>query len=44
MTDLHTAEISVTVNVVEHALPVQHHWSSLAVPREVPEVTEAKRG
>ena len=44
MTELHTADITLTVNGVEHALAVQHHWSLLDVLRDVLGLTGAKRG
>ena len=44
MTDLHTAEITITVNGTEHAITVRHHWSLLDVLRDVLGLTGAKRG
>lgn len=44
MTDLHTAEITITVNGAENTLAVRHHWSLLDVLRDVLGLTGAKRG
>ena len=44
MTDLHTAEITITVNGAENTLSVRHHWSLLDVLRDVLGLTGAKRG
>ena len=44
MTDLHTAEITITANGTENTLSVRHHWSLLDVLRDVLGLTGAKRG
>ena len=44
MANLHTAEITVTVNGAEHTLGVRHHWSLLDVLRDTLGLTGAKRG
>ncbi len=44
MTNLHTAEITLTVNGSEQTLSVRHHWSLLDVLREALGLTGAKRG
>lgn len=44
MANLHTAEITLTVNGAEHTLSVQHHWSLLDVLRDMLGLTGAKRG
>ncbi len=44
MTELHTAEITLTINGSAHTLSVRHHWSLLDVLREALRLTGAKRG
>ncbi len=44
MANLHTAEITITVNGAEHTLSVRHHWSLLDVLRDMLGLTGAKRG
>ena len=44
MANLHTAEITITVNGAEHTLTARHHRSLLDVLRDVLELTGAKRG
>ena len=44
MANLHTAEITLTVNGAEHTLTVRHHWSLLDVLRDALGLTGAKRG
>ena len=44
MTNLHTAEITLTVNGAQHTLSVRHHWSLLDVLRDALGLTGAKRG
>ena len=44
MTTPHTADITITVNGVEHTLSVRHHWSLLDILRDSLGLTGAKRG
>lgn len=44
MTNVHTTEITLTVNGVEHTLAVRHHWSLLDALRDLLGLTGAKRG
>ncbi len=44
MTNLHSADIAITVNGVEHTISARHHWSLLDVLRDALGLTGAKRG
>ena len=44
MTEMFTADITLTVNGSEQTVAVRHHWSLLDVLRDVLGLTGAKRG
>ncbi len=44
MTNLHTADVTITINGIDQTLSVQHHWSLLNVLRDGLGLTGSKRG